>query len=104
MTAFFDLFAGCSRPENRPPPEWADRRFPDVVQASPLRLWRPGDPIPRKEMRLLLGVATWSGYDMRLLDIISEAMRRDPVDGPIVELFNAADCKAPDDFQKYIPG
>jgi hypothetical protein len=104
MNSFFDLFTVCSRPEKWMDPGWADRLFPDVARASPMRLWRPGDPISPKGTRLLVGIATWCGYDMRLLDVMAEAMGCDSGQKHLVELFNTADCRASGDFKEYVPG
>ncbi len=103
MTTFFDLFVShSSRPEFRDDPAWADRRFPALVASSPFRLWRPGDPIAAQGSRFLIGVATWSGYDMRLLDVIAEALHQDLHDPPILDVFNTADCRQQQDFHRYI--
>jgi len=80
-----------------------DARFPSVVSTSPFRLWSPGNPIPAKGKRLLIGVATWSAYDMKLLDAVSQALQR-PVLDLTVEVFNVADCSSPEAFDQYVPG
>jgi hypothetical protein len=99
MNSFFDLFESHSTPEGWADPTWADRRFPEVVAANPFRLWKPGDAISVQDTRFLLGVATWSGYDMRLLDAIAETLAPYPNDRRIVELFNTADCPHPPGFR-----
>jgi hypothetical protein len=106
MTTFFDLFVRhSSDPSVRDDPTWADRQFPGLVASSPLHLWRPDDPILFKNsFRTLIGVATWSGYDMRLLDVIAEAIRRESVDPPVVDVFNTADCPHTESFARYVPG
>ncbi len=104
MTAFFDLFVRASAgPDSWTDPTWADRQLPDLVAASPFRPWKPDDPIPQHGVRVLIGVATWSGYDMRLLDVIAETIARDPGKAPTVEVFNTAACKQHSDFREYIP-
>ena len=80
-----------------------DDRFPSVVSTSPFRLWSPGAPIPAKGKRLLIGVAIWSAYDMKLLDAVSQALQR-PVLDLTVEVFNVADCSSPEAFDRYVPG
>jgi hypothetical protein len=80
-----------------------DVRFPSVVASSPFRLWSPGKAIPAKGKRLLVGVATWSAYDMRLLDAVAQALRKQPCD-LTVEVFNVADCASPQAFDRYVPG
>lgn len=104
MTTFFDLFASHSSSDCRDDPAGADRQFPAFVASSPFRLWRPGDPIATRDNRYLIGVATWSGYDMRLLDVLAEALAAHPNDPPVVEVFNTADCRHEQDFDRYIPG
>ena len=106
MTSFFDLFVRhSSDPSVRDYPTWADQRFPELVASSSFHLWRPGDPIIFKDnVRLLVGVATWSGYDMRLLDVIAEAIRRKSVVPPVVDVFNTVGCQRAEDFARYIPG
>ena len=86
MTTFFDLFTLNTVGGG------ADHAFPEAVENSPLQLWGPGDPIPQHAVRLLIGVATSSASDMRLLDVISEAMARGPSALPIVDVFNTAYC------------
>ena len=81
-----------------------DRLFPAVVAESHLRLWKPGDPIPAHGLRLLFGTATWSGYDMHLLDVIDKTLSEQGGDAPIVEVFNAGNLTTVEEFEKYIPG
>jgi hypothetical protein len=105
MTNFFDLFvAHASDPTVRDDPAWADRQFPNLIAASPFHLWRPGDPIAEREERYLIGVATWCGYDMRLLDVLAESLSRNTLSAPAVDIFNTADCRQATDFARYIPG
>jgi hypothetical protein len=80
-----------------------DDRFPSVVSTSAFRLWSPGNPIAAKGKRLLIGVATWSAYDMKLLDAVSEVLQRASVD-LTVDVFNVADCPSPEAFEEYVPG
>jgi len=101
---FFNLFAAAAAegdPGDRP--TGADHRFAEVVEQSLFQLWRPGDPIPQHAVRLLIGVASSSGCDMRLLDVIAEAMDRGPSALPTVDVFDTADCPRPEDFRRYIP-
>jgi hypothetical protein len=79
-----------------------EREFPAAVADSRLRLWRPGDPIASHGVRILIGVAPWSGYDMRLLDVVDEGMGRGPA--MVVEVFSTSDCHTQKDFEKYISG
>lgn len=105
MTTFFDLFVRhSSDPSVRDDPAWADRQFPGLIASSPFRLWHPNDPISEHGPRYLIGVATWSGYDMRLLDVIAEVLSRNPVDPPAIDVFNTSDCSQQQDFDHYISG
>ncbi len=102
MNRFFDLF----RHDTPPPPGqiYADDRsalFPGMVRQSPwLRLWGRDEPAPGLGRFLLVGVATWSGYDMRLLDLIERA----PGGPEVIGLFDTAECKSDEDFETRIPG
>jgi hypothetical protein len=81
-----------------------DRLFPATVAESRLHLWNPGDPVAHLGTRILIGVATWSGYDMRLLDVIDEALEKTNGNTPLVEVFNAGSLTSQEAFQDYIPG
>jgi hypothetical protein len=52
----------------------------------------------------LIGVATYSEPDLRLLDLLGEVLERGDENAPDIEVFNTLDCHSPDDFDKYIPG
>jgi hypothetical protein len=97
MNMFFGCFAARASGAE------ADRLFADVVERSPFQLWGPGDPIPRHAVRLLIGVAPSSGFDMRLLDVMVEAMACGPSALPTVDVFNTAHCQHLEDFRRYIP-
>jgi hypothetical protein len=104
MTRFFELprlevDAKCS-PTNSGE---ADRVFPSFVAQSHLHLWRPGDPIPANGLRVLIGIATWSEYDLHLLDVANDALADQNGSGPHVDVFSI-DRLSPGDFDKYVPG
>ena len=104
VTRFFELFAWASSPEGyNTEPVWIEARFPLLVEQGPLHLWRPAMPIPEEGTRLLLGVATWSGYDMHLLDVVADSLRRRPQEALTVEVFDVAACRKATDFRKFIP-
>ena len=108
MTPFTDLIRSPALPAS-PDGSLADRQsaidafFPSVVSVSPLRLWRPGDPIEPTGRRLLLGVATWSVPDLTMLDELARALHRQPA-GVVVDVFNVADVRSAGDFDRYVPG
>ncbi len=102
MTTFFDLFMSQSPPASDPAE--MERRFQELLADSPFRPWQPGDPIVQRGERLLIGVAPWSGYDLRLLDVVAEALSSSrPAPVPVVEVFSVAACNEERDFRKYIP-
>jgi hypothetical protein len=102
MNRFFDLF----RSQTPPPPGaiYADDRsvlFPGVVTNSTrFKLWEQGESVPPVGRFLLVGVATWSGYDMKLLDVLEQTTT-----GPnVIGVFDIADCKSDHDFETRIHG
>ncbi|MCI0703425.1 MAG: hypothetical protein L0241_20290 [Planctomycetia bacterium] len=86
MNTFHDLFRQPTRRVgSASPPDRRRELFPGFVERSPkLHLWSADQPIPAQGPRLLIGVATWSGYDMNLLDLIEEA----PDNGVRVDVFD----------------
>jgi hypothetical protein len=103
-----------------------EQAFPNVVRGSPLRLWSQGAPREAKK-RLVIGVATYAEADMRLLDLVADALAREnrrnlkaprgrqprrgvvgfvitPAASLDVQVFSVLDCRSHDDFEKYIPG
>lgn len=108
MTAFYDFSQALTSPGQREgslglSQKDLEDRFPSVVSTSPFRLWSPGNPIPAKGKRVLIGVATWSAYDMKLLDAVSQVLQRSPLD-LMVDVFNVADCSSLESFERYMPG
>ncbi|HEV3144311.1 MAG TPA: hypothetical protein VGZ47_10530 [Gemmataceae bacterium] len=73
---------------------------------SHLRLWQPGDPVVAVPIRVLVGVATYSALDLRLLEIIDRKLEEASRNGATlhVEVFNVLECRDQADFEKYIPG
>ena len=101
MNTFHDLFRQPTRAHGGPLPK--DRRrelFPGFVERSPkLHLWAPGQPVPDRGQRRLIGAATWSGYDLNLLDLIEEA----PADAVRVDVFDA-DAATLQTLDQFVPG
>ena len=63
-------------------------------------LWGKNDAIPIIGRFLLVGVATWSGYDMKLLDVLEQT----PGDVDEIGVFDTAECQSDEDFEARIPG
>jgi hypothetical protein len=103
MTPFYDLFLSHRDLMPGEQQRAVEQEFPAVVARTPLRWWSPDSGVPARGTRLVIGVATWSGYDMRLLDVIVEALSRRQAGHPVVEVFNTADCREPSDFDRHIP-
>jgi hypothetical protein len=107
MTRFHDLWRIPTRhplPDPFAPDGRQNNLFPSAVAATPMHLWSSGDPVLRRGQRLLIGVATWCGYDMALLDEVEEALTRPQPPDVRVELFNTDDCQSPEAFEHYVPG
>ena len=101
MNAFHELF----RHQSLPPQGqiFADERsvlFPEVVaHSSRLTLWERHEAPPTSGQFLLVGIATWSGYDMMLLD----AIERSTGNPDAIGVFDTAHCKSNEDFEAWIP-
>jgi len=50
--------------------------------------------------KLRIGVAVWSGYDLRLLDLVNDAHPT----GVVVEVFNIDEAFAAGVMEQYLPG
>lgn len=102
MNTFHDLFRYTTRPMNGAfPPDRRSELFPDMVSRSrKLHLWAPGQPTSEFGQRLLIGIATWSGYDLNLLDLIEEA-----VHSPVrIDVFDTNSTPNFDAIREYLPG
>jgi hypothetical protein len=104
MTRFSDLFRSGRELEPSTRQDLVERRFPAVVADSRLHAWSPGNPIRQQGKRLLLGIATYSENDMRLLDLVEESQMRHDGDSLWVDVFNTLEWKSRQDLDKYIPG
>jgi len=105
MTRFHDLFREPSRGPHDPfAPDRRSEHFPAIVADTPFHLWKPGDPIPATGHRLLIGIATWNGYDMSLLDLIEESLRGGRTPPVRVDVFDTDQCRSFEDFRRYVPG
>jgi hypothetical protein len=77
--------------------------FPQVVAESPFHLATPRDPIPQNGIRILLGVVTWSGYDMALLDRVESAIQERNGTPLQFDVFNGGLVKTMAEFRAYVP-
>lgn len=109
MRKLVDLFAETKRLPIAEQSQYIRARLPEAVADQGLKFWRPGDPIPRASDWVRIGVATWSRYDLELVDAIAESKQRSQSRDEQVEIFdvdelfhNPADPTA--HFETYVPG
>jgi hypothetical protein len=81
----------------------AELGFPDAVTRSSLHLWKPGDPISTLKYRLIVGVATYSTYDLQLLDRIDD-YARSHIETLWIDVFSWLDCLSLEQIAQYVPG
>jgi len=102
MSGFLNLFKWPIVPWDGKSPIHDPRPgiFPLAVKASRrLHLWSTKDIIPDSGVRLLIGVATWSRYDMVLLDIIDDAEF-----GPAcIDVIDIDQIQSIDDLHRFFP-
>lgn len=103
ITAFL-IVKNASTPEDwtRPGEEQgeAQKRFPGLVETSRLHLWMPGDDIPKRGKRFLIGAATYSLIEMYILDALNEWLEREPT--VKVDVFDLS-AYSLDEIAGYIP-
>jgi len=105
MNRFFDLIAA---PASFSPEKGfrsdADRLFPEIVRRSHFHWWNPGDAIQATGMRILIGVATWSGYDLKLLDAVNDVLQS-KLPSPIqVDVMNVGLVPDSTELHRCFPG
>ena len=104
MTPFRRLFREPLVPAGERHHDPRSSRFPGAVAGSRrLHLWSPGDPISPVGPRLLVGVATWSGYDLHLLDLLEDAPDI-PARLDVFDIDAVPDPTNWDNYYRYIPG
>ena len=73
-----------------------------MLAKSNLHFWNLGDAIVSNGTRFLLGVVTWSLYDLRLLDALnlalSEGNRTEHID-----IFNLDSCQTKEEVLLFVP-
>jgi hypothetical protein len=72
-------------------------------QKATVNRWNPGEPIPHKGTRFLIGVSPTSLPDQKLLSDLEAALSRSAPLTTQVDFFNAVDCKTQDELNRYIP-
>jgi hypothetical protein len=77
-------------------------RLLEALSRSRLHSWKLGDDIAPTNRRVLVGVAPYSGYDLKLLEALNK-LPLDPISDRI-DIFDVLACRTQEDFEKYIPG
>ena len=77
--------------------------FLSLIDESAFHSYRIGDPHTAM-VSLVLGVETWNGYDMALLDRIDAPISRIDPSRLMVSLFDLDECLSHDDVRERIPG
>ena len=80
---------------------YVQQQIPKLLEKSPLRHWRLGDPIEMAGRRILIGVVEYSVYDLRLLDALETILKDDSRPGNRVDVFNIMDDF--DALEGYLP-
>jgi hypothetical protein len=83
---------------------FAEQQFPEVAASKSMHLWQPGDPFIQSGERFLLGIVTWSNYDLQLLDQLADRVRSGQLSPGRLDLFNLAPMRKREDLEPYIPG
>lgn len=84
--------------------QFVSQELPTAVEKSNLHWWQPcAGEVPRGT-RLLIGVAPFSAYDLKFLDLVNRAVERAPRDAIRVDVFNTQEYKSTEDFDAIIPG
>lgn len=104
VTSFRDLLA----PRPGEEPGEAQRRaaasLPERLMRSHMDWW-PLDATPTGSgTRLLIGVAVWSTYDLRLLDVLEGAIHAGRGKDVQVGVFDVDRLAAADELQRLLPG
>lgn len=73
MKKFLDLLNQQCRLPPQQQAEWATAQIEKMLTERTMNTWHVDDPIPRVSQRILIGIVPWSGYDLRLLDALSQA-------------------------------
>ena len=79
---------------------FARAAFPAALAASRLDSWTRADASPT-DTALVIGAATWSGYDLRLLEVLNLATTHQT--GPIRIVVFDIDSHPPDELNQRIP-
>jgi hypothetical protein len=77
-------------------------RWADLLRKSRLHPWHPGDSIPSRGARILLGVDS-SAADPALFDKLNKALGQGST-APRIDIFDVLECRPIVGFEEYVPG
>lgn len=104
VTSFRELLAPVPGEEPAEAQRRAARLLPERLMRSAMEWW-PVDAVPHGTgNRLLIGVAVWSRYDLRLLDLLEEAFRDGRGAGIQVGVFDIDRFASPVELERLFPG
>lgn len=66
---------------------WATSQLENRLSGSTLNAWHLGDPVSPASKRILIGIAVWSAYDLRLLDALDQAFVDKPSAHERIDIF-----------------
>lgn len=102
-TSFFDLHRARPDLGHVERQRLAQAQFPSLVEQSHMKMWRIGDTVPPPGNQVIwIGVATWSLYDMELLDVLEAKLQQTTLkEGIWVFDIDTFDWLQ---FEKHLPG
>jgi hypothetical protein len=101
MTRFAALLSDTNATNPGEQQKHLSGRLVDALSDSRLNLWQIGDDIAQANRRVLIGVAPYSMYDLKLLDALNE-LPLDP-NSERVDVFDVLNNKTGQDFERYVP-
>ena len=102
-----ESFAGLLSPNGDLAPGELQRlafeQFPTLVESSHMNMWRHGEDLPKSRNVdvLLIGIASYSLYDLELLDALKEQVLEMHNEIYIFDVAAIVDSK---DFEEFFPG
>jgi hypothetical protein len=105
-----DLFAERSLLPMEEQKDYIRLRLPQTLAGSHLKLWRLDDPVTNLPRRVLIGIATWSRYDLKLIDSLVESLNWARAADEQIYVFDVDEVVHLDPqasrhgFERYIPG
>jgi hypothetical protein len=74
-------------------------RLPTRAQERGVQVWKPGDGIPTRGRRFLIGVTQYSARDLNLLDSVCETLK-----GNRLDMFVLSQCNSQSEIEDFVAG